>query len=194
MILAAVTAAASDDGSWTLVSSHDGIDTYVNDVEHDGFKEFRGVADLPVSFAEARDVIKDIPGNVHWLPSCRRSELVREIDDDERLVYIVSNAPWPVRDRDCVWKRHYVIDTDDHLLLRFTATDQPYDGEEGLVRIRNARGVWEVVRIDDDTTRVSFQYVGDGGGTVPKAFVNATTRKIPEKALKALTERILSLR
>jgi len=193
VLLLTSVAGISDDG-WTLVRSNIGIDTYENDRTHDGFKEFRGVTRLAATFEDARDVIKDIPGNIHWLPSCRRSELIRKISETEILVYIVSRAPWPVHDRDCVWKRHYVVDTDDHFLMPFTASDEPFEGEEGLIRIVNARGIWEVKRLDPDTTEVSFQYIGDGGGTVPRRFVNITTKRIPEKALRALSERIEALR
>lgn len=193
MLLCPFAASASDTG-WTLVRSHDGVDTYVNDLTNDGFREFRGVTTMTASFEEARDVIKDIPGNIHWLPSCRRSELIRHINETELLVYIVSSAPWPVHDRDCVWKRHYVVDTDDHFRLVFTASSEAYEGESGLVRILDARGVWEVKRLNEGSSEVSFQYVGDGGGTVPRTFVNSTTKKIPERALKALLERIESLR
>ena len=193
VLLVTSVAGATDDG-WTLVRSNLGIDTYENDRTHDGFKEFRGVTHLAATFEEARDIIKDIPGNIHWLPSCRRSELIRKISETEILVYIVSRAPWPVHDRDCVWKRHYVVDTDDHFLMPFTASDEPYEGEAGLIRILNARGIWEVIRLDPDTTEVSFQYIGDGGGTVPRGFVNSATRRIPEKALRALSERIEALR
>lgn len=63
-----------------------------------------------------------------------------------------------------------------------------------MVRILNARGVWEVKRLTDDAAEVSFQYLGDGGGTVPRSFVNSATKKIPEKALGALFERIEELR
>ncbi len=186
--------AGASDEDWTLVRSNNEVDTYVNDRTNDGFREFRGVTKMAATFEEARDVIKDIPGNIHWLPSCRRSELIRTISETELLVYIVSTAPWPVHDRDCVWKRHYVVDTGDHFRLVFTASDEEYEGEAGLVRILNARGVWEVKRLADNTAEVSFQYLGDGGGTVPRSFVNSATKRIPEKALKALFERIEELR
>jgi hypothetical protein len=186
-------AGASDEG-WTLVRSNNGVETHLNDRTIDGFREFRGVTKMAATFEEARDVIKDIPGNIHWLPSCRRSELIRTISDSELLVYIVSTAPWPVHDRDCVWKRHYVVDTDDHFRLVFTASDEKYEGEAGLVRILDARGIWEVKRLTENTAEVSFQYLGDGGGTVPRTFVNSATKRIPEKALRALFERIEELR
>jgi len=193
ILLVTPAASASDEG-WTLVRSNSEVDTYVNDRTDDGFREYRGVTKMAATFEEARDVIIDIPGNVFWLPSCRRAEFIRTISETELLVYIVSNAPWPVRDRDCVWKRHYVVNTDDHFRLVFTASDEEYEGETGLVRILNARGVWEVKRLADDTAEVSFQYLGDGGGTVPRSFVNSATKRIPEKALRALFERIEELR
>ncbi len=191
-LLASVAGASNE--SWIMVRSTNGVETYLNDRTIDGFREYRGVMKMAATFEEARDVIKDIPGNVHWLPSCRRAELVRTISETELLVYIVSTAPWPVHDRDCVWKRHYVVDTDDHFRLIFTASDEEYEGETGLVRILNARGVWEVKRLADDTAEVSFQYLGDGGGTVPRSFVNSATKRIPEKALIALFVRIEELR
>ena len=193
-ILLVTPAASAADESWTLVRNNNNVETYLNDRTGDGFREYRGVTKMAATFEEARDVIKDIPGNIHWLPSCRRAELIRTISETELLVYIVSTAPWPVHDRDCVWKRHYVVNTEDHFRLVFTASDEEYEGETGLVRILNARGVWEVKRITDDTTEVSFQYLGDGGGTVPRSFVNSATKRIPEKALVALHERIEHLR
>lgn len=193
-ILLVTPAASAADEEWILVRTNNDVETYLNNRTDGGFREYRGATKMDATFEEARDVIKDIPGNIHWLPSCRRAELIRTISETELLVYIVSTAPWPVHDRDCVWKRHYVIDTDDHFRLVFTASDEEYEGEPGLVRILNARGVWEVKRLTDDTAEVSFQYLGDGGGTVPRSFVNSATKRIPEKALVALFERIEELR
>lgn len=195
LVIAFLTSAAgASEDNWSLVRRNNGVETYLNERTSDGFREFRGVTRMAATFREARDVIKDIPGNIHWLPSCRRSELIRCISETELLVYIVSTAPWPIHDRDCVWRRIYEVDTDDHFRLVFTASDEAYEGEKGLVRILNARGVWEVKRLGADTTEVSFQYLGDVGGTVPRSFVNSATKRVPEKALLALYDRIEDLR
>jgi hypothetical protein len=190
----AVSAAGAAEPEWRMVRSKDGIETFENTRADNGYREFKGVATLDASIVETVGAIKDIPGSVDWLPGCRRSEEVRRLSSTEVLVYIISNAPWPIRDREVVWKRNYLVETEDYFLMRFHATDVPYDGEPGLVRMTRARGAWEVRTTGPSTVEVSFSYVGDGGGNVPRSLVNGTTRKLPHKVLVALDRRIRSLR
>jgi hypothetical protein len=192
LVLWAVPCDATE--SWVLIRSRSGVDTYRNTETENGYREYKGVVRLDATFEETAEVLKDVPGNVHWMPACRRSEVIENLSDSEILVYIVNNAPWPVRDRECLWKRHYLIDTGEHFLLRFTATNREFKGEEGLVRMYNAHGTWEVTKLTDDTVEVVFEYVGDGGGTIPRGFVNSHNKKLPRLMLLALESRIESLR
>jgi hypothetical protein len=192
VLLAAGAITAGD--RWLLIREKDGIEIFENSTAENGYREFRGVARLDASFEEITMVLKDIPGNVHWLPACRRSDEIRWLDEHQVLVYIVNRAPWPIRDRDCVWKRHYVVDTDRHFRLEFAATEEPFDGERGLVRMTFARGVWEAKRLGPSSAEVTFQYIGDGGGNIPRSFINANNRKLPHRVLTALVGRIEELR
>lgn len=193
--LSAVTAAAvASEDVWTLVDTRDGVETYENRVRTFGYKEYRGIARLPVEFDEVVAVIKDIPGTVHWLPRTRRSDEIRRVGESEILVYVVSSAPWPFKDREMVWKRHSITNTDDHFLMTFDAVDEPYDGEPGTLRVSNAHGEWEVTRIGKGVTEVRFQYVGESGGSVPRGFVDGNNRSLPFKVLAALQERVEELR
>jgi hypothetical protein len=180
--------------NWTLVRSKSGVDTYQNTETEDGYKEFKGIIRLDATFEETKSVLKDVPGNVNWMPACRRSDVIEHLSDTEILVYIVNNAPWPIKDRECFWKRHYVVDTDDRFLLRFTALKRDFAGERDVVRMYNAHGTWEVTKLTDDSVEVVFQFVGDGGGTVPRTFVNSHNKKLPRQMLLALKERIEDLR
>ena len=93
-----------------------------------------------------------------------------------------------------VWKRHYLTDTDDHLLMTFDAVTEPYDGETGTLRVTNAHGEWEIKRLADDVTEVRFQYVGESGGSVPHGFVDNNNKSLPTKVLMALQARAEELR
>jgi len=128
------------------------------------------------------------------MPACRRSEVIHRLSEIEILVYIVNRAPWPITDREFVWKRHYAVDSDDRSLLRFTATREDFEGESGLVRMINAQGTWEVTRVSDDNVEVVFQFVGDGGGTIPRGFVDSYNKQLPRQMLLALQSRIEELR
>lgn len=189
----AATVAASDD-TWTLISSRDGVEIHENEKRKGGFREYRGIGRLSVSYEEATAIIKDIPGTVHWLPRTRRSDEIRWVSETEVLLYVVSNAPWPFKDREMVWKRHYLTDTDDHLLMMFDAVTEPYDGETGTLRVTSAHGEWEIKRIGDDVTEVRFQYVGESGGSVPRSFVDNNNKSLPTKVLMALQARAEELR
>lgn len=195
--LAAMTALAANStagDAWTLISTRDGVDTHENEIRQGGYREYRGVARLSVSYEEAIAIIKDIPGTVHWLPRTRRSDEIRWVSENEVLLYVVSRAPWPFKDREMVWKRHYLVDTDDHLLMHFDAVTEPYDGEEGTLRVYHAHGEWEIKRLRDDVTEVRFQYVGESGGSVPRGFVDNNNKSLPYKVLMALQARAEELR
>ena len=93
-----------------------------------------------------------------------------------------------------VWKRHYLADTDDQMLMTFDAVTEPYDGETGTLRVTSAHGEWEINRLGDDVTEVRFQYVGESGGSVPRSFVDNNNKSLPYKVLMALQARVEELR
>lgn len=192
--LALTVSVRAADGSWTLTNTRDGVETYENQAKKGGYREYRGIARLPVGFDEAVAVIKDIPGTVDWLPRTRRSDEIRWISETEVLLYVVSRAPWPFKDREMIWKRHYLVDTDEHLLMTFDAVTEPYDGESGTLRVKSAHGEWELKRLGDDLTEVRFQYVGESGGSVPRSFVDNNNKNLPTKVLVALQARVEELR
>jgi hypothetical protein len=194
LILTVTHSVGAADDAWTLVATRDGVGTYENRSKTNGYREYRGIARLPVDFDEAVAVIKDIPGTVDWLPRTRRSDEIRRLSETEVLLYVVSNAPWPFKDREMVWKRHSLTDTDDHFLMTFDAVPEPYDGETGTLRVNSAHGEWELRKLGDGETEVRFQYVGESGGSVPRSFVDSNNRSLPYKVLVALQARIEELR
>lgn len=194
MTLTSAGFAGATEGVWTVISTRDGVTTLENEVVQGGYREYRGVARLAISFEEAVAIIKDIPGTIHWLPRTRRSDEIRWVSETEVLLYIVSNAPWPFKDRAMVWQRTYLIDTDDHMLMTFDAVDEPHDGEAETLRVYHAHGEWEIKRLGKNTTEVRFQYVGESGGSVPRGFVDNNNKSLPYKVLTALQTRAEELR
>jgi hypothetical protein len=188
-----LSVAAAED-SWTQIATDGSIRTYESGVLHDGYTKYRGVGRLDMTFDEAVAIIKDIPGTVHWLPRCRRSDEIRWISETSVILYVVSRAPWPFKDRDMVWRRDYLVDNDDRMLMTFEAIDDSFEGEPGTLRVISAHGEWEVRRIDGDTTEVRFEYVGESGGPVPKSFVDSNNKSLPRKVLEALQRRADELR
>jgi len=171
---------------WSLERDHDGVSVYTRPVEGSGIREFKGSALVAASAESIRSLLRDADRFVEWFPNTPESRLLAR-EANVSYQYTVIDAPWPVRDRDNIFRNETTIDpASGRISIRITAAPDDYPEHPERVRVRHALGQWLLEPIRPDATRVTFTMHLEPGGGVPEWLINSQVVETPFDALTNL--------
>ena len=155
---------------WKLAKEQDGIIVYTKKEENSAFKTFKAIVEIDSPIEKVEKSILDFDSYPEWVYNVENVEIVKE-NANSIFVYLHLSAPWPVSDRDMILKH---VCTKEHSKTLITMESYPSKEEEkdGLVRIFEAKGKWELNKIDNNKTKVIYQFLADPNGSLPSAIVN----------------------
>jgi len=182
----AVAAEARRGAEWSLVRERDGITVHTRPVEGSGIREFRGSALVAAPVDAVRALLRDGDRFSTWFPNTSESKLLAR-EGAVAYQYSVLDAPWPVTDRDNVFRSVTDVDeTTGVVSIRVRAAPDDYPEQPGRVRVRRARGRWLLEPVSTDSTRVTFTMHLEPGGGVPEWLINAQVVETPFDALTSM--------
>ncbi len=171
---------------WNLVRERDGIVVYTRPVEGSGIREFKGSALVAASAQQIRALLRDADHFKDWFPNTSESRLLAR-DGDVSYQYSVLDAPWPVSDRDNVFRSETTIDpTTGQVAIRVSAAPDYHPEQPERVRVRRALGLWLLEPVGAEQTKVTFSMHLEPGGGVPQWLINAQVVETPFDALTNL--------
>jgi len=173
---------------WHRVTSSDGIAVHQKDHPDRDLPSFRGVGMVNASIYRVLAVLEDTTRHTEWMERCVESRLVKQVEENERIVYNRTAAMWPVADRDVVVQGRMDFDPNTKVvMLHFKSLRRSSVPEvDGVVRMTNLSGHYRLVRKGPDKTHVTFEVDADPGGALPAFLVKWASRDIPIKTIKAL--------
>lgn len=190
LLLALSVTAPALAGDWTLARQENGITVHTRPVADSGIDEFRAVVEVGVGASEVLALVRDSDRFKEWFPNTPESKLL-DRDGAVSHQYSVLDAPWPVSDRDNVFRS--VMSRDEAsgtIKLALTASPDHYPEQDGCVRVRHAQGSWRFEPLGPTRTRITFQMHLDPGGGVPQWLTNARVVDSPFEALTNLRAKL----
>jgi len=180
----------SADG-WDLQYDRDGIRIYTQTLSESSFKAFRGEMQLGAPLKKILAHHIDMESMTEWLYDCVESKLVQTIDEQTFLVYQRTDAPWPVSDRDYLFKARFSQDPEDFSVrVDFEAANGMKDNTDECVRVTQLRGYWKYTPVDPEHTFVEYETHADPAGQVPAWLANQFVIDQPLETLRKLRERL----
>ena len=174
------------ESAWSLAHERDGIVVYTRPVEGSGIREFKGSAVVSASAEQIRALLRDADHFKDWFPNTSESRLLAR-EGDVSYQYSVLDAPWPVSDRDNVFRSETAIDpTNGVVAIRVSAAPDYHPEQPERVRVRRALGLWLLEPLGEAQTRVTFTMHLEPGGGVPQWLINAQVVETPFDALTNL--------
>lgn len=181
---------------WKRITTEDGVTVTSRDVPGRGFPTFRGVGIIHADMYSVLAVMSDIPRHTEWMYNCKSIQLIRKIDDRQRIVYSRTRAPWPVSDRDAVYRSNVVVDRAHKAVsVEFRAVKSRYVAPvKGVVRMVNLRGHFKLRSLGAARTRIEYQVDADPGGWLPGWIARIATRKLPLATIQNLRRQVSKTR
>lgn len=87
---------------WQLDVHEDGIKLYTRQGENSPMKSYRVVTKVKATLSTVVAFLDDEKQFPKWMDKISEVQKVRDINDKEKLIYQVVDAPWPEKDQDSV--------------------------------------------------------------------------------------------
>ncbi len=171
-ILLHILTAANAPIAWHLVKSASNIQVFTSNVPNYPVKGIRAEVVFDAPITQVLKVAMDVNHYPNWIYKCKKSVLVKQVSAQEVIYYHITDAPWPVADRDqySVTKLSKHIDG-SYWMHSHTLPD--YRGnEEGNVRIKNGKATWHFIPLANGQTKGEYELFFNPEGYIPSWIIN----------------------
>src|SRR4051812_35804941 len=95
---------------WEEVSRSDDITLYRKEVPDSPVLAYKAKAKLDAPLAKVISVVRDTPRLSEWSYRVKDAAILEQVSPTERIEYLHAGAPWPVKDRDAVYRSRIEFD------------------------------------------------------------------------------------
>lgn len=184
------TNALGQSGDWELRKNDKGIKVFTREVGGSEFAAFRGEMRVRASLASLAAVLYDVADYPEWLPLTSEARLIDRSAPHTHVHYTVSEAPWPISDRDAVVRYTYDYEAAARRLTVRLEAVPDYLPETEHVRVRQSQGAWTFTQQADGYVLVTYELHADPNGDIPAWLANQTAVDQPFGTLKALRKQV----
>lgn len=186
-----LTVQALSAADWELAKNKNGVVVHTREVENSPLKEFRGKVLIQASTDEALALITNPSTYTTWLHDCKSAEKLKINNKNEWYVYLLNGAPWPVSNRDVIFKANLSSDDKGTTTIQMKeSSDISRPSPSGVVRIPRIRGTWMIKQIEEGKIEVVYQAHTDPGGSIPEFAANLVVVDIPYNTLLNLKNKL----
>jgi len=176
--------------NWELRKDEDGIKVFTRKVNGSSIREFRAEAVMEGKLSNFVAVMQDVE-NYDELFTNQEESKILDISDTVHIHYVITDTPWPITDRDGVYKYTYQQDYfDKSVKIKIEAIEGYVEKNSKFVRMKNASGYWLFVPVDDNKVMVIFQMHAETEGNIPGWIINMFIVDSPHKQFQNLRERV----
>ena len=180
LLLASIATADSSNAGFRVIDSERGITVSVRDEPGQELPTFRGQGVIEGNVLYVLSVVLDAEGAMEWAEGADEVALLREIDARSHLIYSHTDTPWPVTDRDMIFKRKIeIVRPGTEFRLDLSCVREGKAEREGIIRVTDCSSTFVLRKIDETHTEIDYQVHIDPGGSLPKWLIAWASRKVP---------------
>jgi hypothetical protein len=161
---------------WELVKDKDEVKIYAREIKAFAGKEFKGVSFIDQSIEIVGAVLFDIPAYTKWFHNCLEIKKIPHADstDLDFILYVAIDAPWPLWDRDSIYKTNAVLNiASGKIKIHGVAIREPLlPFKDHYIRITSSELEWILEEMADKKTKVTFIKRTNIGGAAGDYFSN----------------------
>lgn len=193
LVLAFTAPLYAAENPWQLKKKTEGISVYTRKVEGSSILEFKGDMTVNAPMAKIIPLFEDVKGLTSWYYQCTHSELIKDEGPQNKIIYIVLHFPWPVTERDSVFRRSKSTDEkNSSISYSLQALPKLLPVKKGKIRVPMINSLWRFTSLPDGKTEIYFRQHSNAGGSVPAFLVNAMSVDTPFNSLKTLRQLIIA--
>ncbi len=190
-ILLGVAALGAED--WVEVAHSPEITVYRKEIPGDPLFAYRGDATISAPMDKVVSVVTDSNRRAEWAERVKEARILKQISPTERIEYLVTRVPWPLKDRDFVLHTRLIPDrTAKTLRILVESTDfseMPENPKYVRGFVKQADFVLSSINGGKSTRVLSESHV-DPKGSIPAWVINMIQKSFPRKSVANLTRQV----
>jgi hypothetical protein len=190
LLLCLMHLGASDPIKWELVKKGQGILVYSAKVPEYPVKSVRAELQIDAKVSDVVATIMNVGSYQHWVYHCKKSTILQKISPNEVIYHHITDAPWPVSDRDQVSHFKLTQKTDGTVFINSHTVNEVLPEQAGLVRVKNAKAQWKFIPISNNKVKAEYELFFDPAGDVPAWVINVFIANGPFESMVKLKERV----
>ncbi len=176
-----------DAAAWQVVDCERGITVSRREQPGWGLPAYRGEGHVHGSVLQVLSVMLDIRMLSRWAFGVDLARVIKRIDARTDVIYLYSDLPWPVRDRDMILRKEVqVLEPGAAFRINLSCDARAEPERKGVVRVATCSSSFVVRRVDADTTAIDYVMSLDPGGLLPHWAGNYVAEHVPFNTLVAL--------
>lgn len=179
--------------SWDEIDRYDQIVMYRKKIPNSSLLAYRSVGVIDAPLGKLVTVIMDTPRKHEWMPRIKLAEVLRELSPTERIEYVHFKTPWPLKDRDVVYKiKMNRMPNKNEVEIGVTSVeDSLRPAYPNKVRAQLISGTF-ILRPTENglKTEVEAEVHTNPRGIIPIWIVNIYQKKIPRESLEGLMKQV----
>ncbi|WP_374972369.1 START domain-containing protein [Spongiibacter marinus] len=169
---------------WNLVRDKNGIQVFRRPVEDSQIDAVRGVTTVESSLGRLLSIILDPARRMEWDKFCGESYLYETVNENEELVYVHSDMPWPVSDRDMLMRVSWEQDPETLVVnVNGEGTKGVLPVQKDRIRVTQASHSWVLTPLENGLIEVETVAHLDPAGPLPAWLINMLSVESPYDAL-----------
>jgi len=175
----------AEQSPWLLKKSQEGIPVYTRKVAGSPILEYKANVIIDTPIAKAIALFEDEKQIPRWYYQCVHSELVKNEDPKNKVIYLILHLPWPVVPRDFVFRRTRTEDpANKEISYSLTALPDRLPPVKGMIRVKTIESIWIFKSLAQNQTEIFFQQHTDPAGSIPASIMNQIGVNTPFYSLK----------
>ncbi|APR66922.1 hypothetical protein CN03_08240 [Thalassolituus oleivorans] len=182
---------AADDWNEATYDKENDIRIFTRHVEGSDTLAFKAITHVTGRLTAGVALLQDAQRTKDWVFNCKIMEEIELISDTQGIYYMITNMPWPVKDRDSITETR-VSQDQESLVVRvdMKARNDVFPSNDDFIRIKEMRGYWLFTPIEGNQIEVVYEAHADPGGGLPSWLVNSFLVDAPLNTLRGFRQLI----
>jgi hypothetical protein len=152
---------------------------------------FRGQATIAGPVLHVLAIVLDTPNAINWVKGADEMAILDDSDGRNQLVDMLTDLPWPIRDRDTIMRRSVdVLTPASAFRVRFQCAPGERAERSGKVRVRHCDSHFALRAVEPNKTYVDYQVQLDPGGGLPAWSIHWMEKRVAVDTLSRLAEQV----
>lgn len=173
---------------WVYEQEKKGIKVFTKKGKWGNLRDSKAVMLVNGTPQQIYELLTDFNNYSSWYPRCSKSRILARLNENEMIVQLHFNAPWPVKDRDCILRVKTVRDANGTITIYQTSEPKYVREETDVVRIQQIQATWKLTP-KNGGTEVLNEYASNPGGNIPDWLTNSQSVETPMATFETIQDK-----
>ncbi len=165
---------------WELQKDENGIKVYNKPNANSGFNSFKAVMTLDLPAQKMLYFLQHIDQHPNAFPDTKELKILKRPNDTTQIQYSLTDAPWPVSDRDGIYKLTFSTNRKTGVITSKGVALPTYLPEKkDIVRIQKSETYWIITPISASKCQIEYIVHAEPGGSIPDWLANSAAIDVP---------------